>query len=177
MKPNLLAAYASLIMGSLIASLLDIRDLQRMRALAIAIMAVGFWLFSCAAVFIACMDALRLAVEAVERRLLDELWRQPAPAPEIERYQLTVEPATDIVVTIERRDLEALAAGLLAGRPFSEREWSSKLHGNFRYIQDEFERRELVTLKGKRRELNGRGRRAMLQVYYGHSGELPPLPL
>jgi hypothetical protein len=64
--------------------------------------------------------------------------------------------------------MRKLAAGLLQGVPFSEREWSGKIR-NFRAVQDEFEKRELVRTKGKQRILNGRGRRLLLEYYYRNS--------
>jgi hypothetical protein len=181
MKPNLFLAYVTLILGCWVASLLSDPDVQRMRALALSVLAVGLWFLMLPAAFIACADAWRRMLEADARMLEADSLRPndpQAPAGELTRYMVDVDAASGVILpAIDERDLRALAAGLLIGRPFSEREWSKKLHGNFRYIQDQFEARELVTVSGKRRELNGRGRRAMLEVYYGHSARLPPLPL
>jgi hypothetical protein len=157
-------AYLVAILGSCVIYSLHDTNLQGWRAYSFLGLGVILWIFSIAEAIIAVMIVSR---ETVLTAVANE--QKPEG---LKRYMLQVDTNEYIFSSIPDRDMQKLAAGLLAGRPFSEREWSGKI-SNFRAVQDEFERRELVRLEGKRRVLNGRGRRAMLEIAYGHTGHTP----
>lgn len=136
---------------------------------AYSFLGLGFilWIFSIAE---ACIAVMIVSREAVMTALANE--EKPVIL-EAHRYMLQVDQAEYIFSSIPDRDMQKLAAGLLAGRPFSEREWVGKI-SNFRKVQDFFETRDLVKIEGKRRILNGRGRRAMLEIQYRHARPTSP---
>lgn len=157
-------AYLIAILGSCVIWTLENPALEGWRARSLFGMGVILWIFSIAEACIAVLLAAREALEA-------QVFIKP-PEPTTERYMLQVDAARYIYADIPTHDMEKLAHGLLQGRPFSEREWRGKIN-NFREVQDEFERRDLVKLEGKKRVLNSRGRRAMLEIAYGHATPSP----
>ena len=162
-------AYLVAILGSCVIYSLHDAAFSGWRAYSFLGLGIILWIFSIAEALIAVMIVSRTVMTAIANE-------QKPESAELRRYMLQVDTNEYIFSSIPERDMQKLAAGLLAGRPFSEREWIGKI-SNFRTVQDEFERRNLVRLEGKRRVLNGRGRRAMLEIAYGHAGHSPALPL
>lgn len=100
---------------------------------------------------------------------------QPLPPEPVVRNLVQVEAARWVYVYgIPEPDMRRLAMGLLQWRRFTLREWQGEIPA-IREVQDQFERAGLVRIVGKRRVLNGRGRRAMLEYLY-RGTPLPAAP-
>ena len=167
---NVWRAYFSAFAGSFVMMTLSDPIIKGYKAIGICGFGIALWLFS---IVEACIAVLNVSRETFYSQLLTQPEVKQEPA--IERYMFQVDLARYIYADVPTDDMEKLAVGLLQGRPFSEREWSGEVK-NFRSIQDEFERRDLVRMEGKRRILNGRGRRAMLEIAYGHAVKSSPPP-
>ena len=161
-------AYLVAILGSCVIYSLHDAAFSGWRAYSFLGLGIILWIFSiaeaCIAVLVVSRDTVMTVLANEEKPIISET----------HRYMLQVDTNEYIFSSIPEKDMQKLAAGLLAGRPFSEREWIGKI-SNFRTVQDTFEKRDLVRLEGKRRVLNSRGRRAMLEIAYARPS--PPLPL
>lgn len=159
MTLRMVRAFLVALTGSIACSFLAWPEVVGWRAWAIAAISCGLW--------------SEAYLEAVLPNREPPIVLQPLPPdPQITRNLLQVDAAQwvyeDILAPAE---LRSLAMGLLTGRAFSEREWAGEIP-EFRRVQDDFERRGLVRIRGKRRSLNGRGRLAMLRYLY-HGAPIP----
>lgn len=160
-------AFLSLFAGCLILNILDFPAVRGARAWSVIVLAGGLWAGACVLWVIAWLEAATRNILAEREVQYADLFRKPELTA---RVMLQKDVATWQVVDYDP-DLKRLAIGLLAGVPFSEREWPG-LTG-FRKKQNDFERLGLVEIRGNKRVLNAWGRVVCTQLKYGHLTELP----
>lgn len=169
-------------LGCWVLSLLSDPAVAGRRALAIGILAALLIIFSVLDALASIFRAARDYMDSAAIHKLD----QPVEPPDKTgnaRYELKVSAQRWVYATLPNiapEKLITLADGILRGVPFSERAWRGSI-GNFRSIQDEFERRGLARMRGRSPQqgykLTRDGLEAMRDIHNGRAPrQISPSP-